>query len=739
MMNNLMRTIWAVLIFLAAGSGHAAAPAGLSDARVLDRAPLIEGVRSIAAPGAPGSLVVFASTSSAIVTGKSGGGSAVPVVASGHLGRGRIVAFAHDGYFTKENFKIGDTGKLLLNAVHWAAAGKPTPRTGLIELPELQSLLEAQHMHAVPTTLDANMREYDVLVLTPYRVTPEQAKGVRSFVEAGGGLIAAATGWGWQQGSKKPMAEFPGNLLVAGSGLAWTDGYAGTTLPEGYAAGGEISPFVNAERARELIAAGREIGAKDLACALESIRLTLHTVPANEGRFHADINKVLHGLQRLDLVPSRRKPVGLKDPMRRFAVGLETAIALDAAPAEVRALAAATHFPGEVSTKSPRGVHTVTVDTAIPGWHSLGLYASAGEKISLSATKTSLPLKLVVQIGCHTDALWHLDSWERIPEMVRRFPINELQTTAASALGGLIYIDVADGTRSQKIEVSVKGAVEAPFYQLGVTTIDDWKSRNRRRSAPWAELASRNVIFTVPSALVRDFDDPAPVLKLWDRIVAAQDSFVSRPRRERPERIVADAQISAGYMHSGYPIMIPIDDSIKTGLNEQRLRREGAWGLFHELGHNHQSDAWTFDGTGEVTNNLIVLYVFDKVLGLRFDSGHEAIRDRTERAKRIRAFMGKGAPFPEWKDDPFLALMMYIQLYEAFGSKPFETVFAEYARLPAAEKPKSDDEKRDQWLVRLSKAAGKNLGPFFQAWGVPTSERARASIENLPGWMPAGG
>ena len=88
--------------------------------------------------------------------------------------------------------------------------------------------------------------------------------------------------------------------------------------------------------------------------------------------------------------------------------------------------------------------------------------------------------------------------------------------------------------------------------------------------------------------------------------------------------------------------------------------------------------------------------------------------------------MAKGAhPFQEWKSDPFLALMMYIQLYEAFGSKPFETVFAEYARLPDAERPKSDDEKRDQWLVRLSKATGKNLGPFFQAWGVPTSERAQ--------------
>ena len=31
---------------------------------------------------------------------------------------------------------------------------------------------------------------------------------------------------------------------------------------------------------------------------------------------------------------------------------------------------------------------------------------------------------------------------------------------------------------------------------------------------------------------------------------------------------------------------------------------------------------------------------------------------------------------------------------------------------------------------------GRNLGPFFQAWGVPTSEKARVSIADLPAWMP---
>ena len=228
-----MRWVWIVLIVLLSGAKVGRGQIGGTDAGSPDRARLINGVSEVAAPGSPGSLAVFASTASAVVVGKAGGGSEVAVVASGHLGGGRIVAFAHDGYFGEADFKFADTSKLLWNALRSAAADKPKPRVGLIDGPELRALIEEQGGTAERTSLDANLRGYDVLVLTPYRVTPAQAKRVRSFVEAGGGLLAAATGWGWQQGSKKPMAEFPGNLLVAGSGLAWTDGFAERTSPNG--------------------------------------------------------------------------------------------------------------------------------------------------------------------------------------------------------------------------------------------------------------------------------------------------------------------------------------------------------------------------------------------------------------------------------------------------------------------------------------------------------------------------
>ena len=102
---------------------------------------------------------------------------------------------------------------------------------------------------------------------------------------------------------------------------------------------------------------------------------------------------------------------------------------------------------------------------------------------------------------------------------------------------------------------------------------------------------------------------------------------------------------------------------------------------------------------------------------------------------KVQQYLADGK-FEQWKSDPFLALSMYEQLVAGFGWEPFKKVFAEYRDAPKQELPKNDDQKRDQWLVRFSRTVGRDLGPFFQAWKVPTSDAARTDIKDLPPWMP---
>ena len=103
---------------------------------------------------------------------------------------------------------------------------------------------------------------------------------------------------------------------------------------------------------------------------------------------------------------------------------------------------------------------------------------------------------------------------------------------------------------------------------------------------------------------------------------------------------------------------------------------------------------------------------------------------------QVIAYVKGGSDFASWKRRPGLALWMYLLVQDEFGWEPFQKVFAEYAALPDAERPKNDAQKRDQWMVRLSRTVGRNLGPYFETWGVPTSNEARESIADLKPWLP---
>ena len=431
-------------------------------------------------------------------------------------------------------------------------------------------------------------------------------------------------------------------------------------------------------------------------------------------------------------------------------LSLQVRKARDVSAEQVKAHPAAEVFPGSVGEDAKPVTQKIKINTSAAGWHigsrrrslywhSTGLYAASGELITVTVAKDVTEKGLYVRIGAHNDQLWRKSSWARAPEICRRFALTQTETKAANAFGGLVYIEAPYDLKVGKITVTIDGAIPAPYYVLGKTDAEKWSQKIRNHPAPWGELAGRKLILTLPSKVLRTVDDPEDLMKFWDAVMDRYAELLGRePQRRRLERFVPDVQISAGYMHAGYPLMTMLDITT-TIVDKERIisnRHGGVWGLFHEIGHNHQNYDWTFRGTGEVTVNLFSLYIMDKVCDVP-DKGHPSITDRARKRNTDRYF-ADGCDFEKWKRDPFLALCMYMQLQETFGWEPFTKVFKEYRTLTQEQRPQSDDEKRDQWMVRMARAVGRDLGPFFQAWGVPTTEKARASIAELPGWMPDG-
>jgi hypothetical protein len=273
--------------------------------------------------------------------------------------------------------------------------------------------------------------------------------------------------------------------------------------------------------------------------------------------------------------------------------------------------------------------------------------------------------------------------------------------------------------------VRIEGAVAAPLYEHGRTTPEAWRSM-RERPVPWGELASGRLILTVPTPLLAEVEDPAALMDFWDRVMDASADLAGWPReRASPERIVADVQISAGHMHSGYPIMCHIPQA-RDLLDLDRQKAKGDWGFFHEIGHNHQPEAITFDGgCVETTVNLFTMHAMETVVG-RDRRSHPAPADVPKLLRHRLADPPRLGPFE--------IRAIYLPLIEAFGWDPLRETVRELVSGSENGSRWPRQERIDRWVAALSRHAGLNLAPYFDLFGLRCGDAARAACAVLPAW-----
>ncbi len=686
-----------------------------------DREALLEGVTAIGVPGVPGAVVAVGEAAVPVIAGRVAGRPGA-VAAAARFGAGRVVVFGHDGYLTGDGAGAAhDTPRLVLNAIRWAAGGMPSPRVGALASESFVRMLVGRGLSVTrlaDAVTDAGIAGVDVVCLDPARLSPGGERAVAAFTRSGGGLVAANTGWGWRQlhpgGSM--TTDHPGNRMLAGCGLAWTelgldgaaDGrfHARTPLP----ASGPAA-FAAVER-------GGPAGADAASLLLAAARCA--AVPGSPFAARLAQWKAGHPAPPAPTPAAPLTPAG--DPGAWLAFALAVDDALVAGPEALMPVPGSEIFPGAVPASARRVRRTVVVDMSRPGWLGTGLYAAPGARLTITLPPGAQAARLGLRIGAHTDELWALDDWKRAPAIARGWPLDTPRRRVGNGWGGPVYVAVPEGFARGRVPVTIDGAVELPRYVKGVTPAAEWNSRLRTLPAPWAELEGDRVVLTVPAEVARGVRDPGRVLAFWDRVLAAQaDLAGERPHPRRKERIVADVQISAGYMHSGYPIMTQLD-AAEVMVDPHRLmtdRRGGpGWGLFHELGHNLQRDDWTFDGTREVTCNLFTLYVLDRICGIPPRESRGELRPERRLA---------GATWERWTADPFIGLQPYVILQEEFGWEFYRKIFTRYRNIEEADRPVTDVDRMERWVKETSAVAGRDLGEFWKGWGLPVSAAPAAA------------
>ncbi len=655
-------------------------------------------------------------------------------------GSGKVVHLGHEGLLGEGH---GDAGQLLINSLRWAS-GKEQPVVGVAD-GFSTSFLESQGFTVVAADV-SNLADVDVwLTFSSTEHSDAENAAIQSWVAGGGGLISGGHAWYWAYTHDNAAENHPGNKVLNDMGITLTASY---NIEQAAVSTGSLpSPLLHAGHALDAIEdylGGASLSRTDKLLAVQTVQDAVVHLALSFSWFDrvrallADIEPVIP-TEADPLVPSRL-------PIEALVVTIQAKLAAELPAAEVEAVPS--DFPGEVDASAERldvGVNILASyegrdsnysysNAGEPVWRGTGLYVPPGEIVHLTLPSAWVGQGITAQIGVHTDTLWHLDSWERHPQLTRSYALESTEVELASGFGGPLYIRIPAGLALGEGEVQVEGAVRMARYVHGESDPEAWTAEVEASGAPMVELESDRFILTIPKAELAA-GDPAVLMDFWNSVLDADATLAGiDPERVRAERMAGDQQISAGWMHSGYPIMTY--DYGSTLSNGGLLGGVGDWGAFHEIGHNHQYEPMNLPGTTECTVNLYSVYAMEQVVGVPRASAHSALSPASREAT-IQAYVDGGRNFErDW--NVWTCLETYLQFQEEFGWEPLISLNQRYQSM--SDPPSSDPDKIDRWVLESSLEVGQDLTLFYESWGFPISQGTRDAVAGLPPWedFPSG-
>ena len=659
-----------------------------------------------------------------------------PTVSASHAGEGRIVGSGHE---TMSSRSTGAHGNLSLNGLDWVCDGRQ--RVGLeSSFNGWKDTLLAEGYSVTTSATPADLVNLDCFVTEFWNsYSDAENSQIEQWLTAGGGLIMGGHAWYWSYSNSDTAHNYPGNKIAKTTGLlvSSTNIYTTTTVPDepwgpNHRLQGAL-PLLEAHYAGTLMLTGTD--ADEVANA---INLCVSNLPIDFKTFWGAVHDLSNqtGLIHID---SQNTYAMNADEIDDLMLNVQEKLMRLLPADELFAHPSSSSFPGPVNASAPRPTRTIPIDgdfAGLPsgfgyanagahGRMSTGLYAAPGDVVTVTFPTSIVDTNVYVLIGGHTDNLWGKDTLLRHPIIYRNYFVDNTTMQVANAFGGAIYIQVPKGATLGMFNVTISGAVEMPWYQHGKTDVGDWRLLLRNTAAPTAELSSDWFILTVPSANIRTLDDPDYAMDFWDEALQMEHNLSGYTPWPRIERAQFDVQISAGWMHSGYPFMAHVA-SVDGVVNGTYMYQNGDWGMFHELGHNHQWMASTLPGNTEATCNLFSVRLMEDLVG---NAGHGAMSPAS-REQRVESHFANGAPLSAWS--VWTALETHILLKEAFGWAPITAALTEYYWNMSTQP--SGDAEYTEWAIQTSLNTGYNLMPYFAAWNFPLTQASWDAVDHLPVW-----
>ncbi|XP_061574974.1 TRPM8 channel-associated factor homolog [Cololabis saira] len=640
-------------------------------------------------------------------------------LAGTYYGLGRVIVATHETVLELETL-----APFWKNAFDWLDQG----RKGIVGfMPEINNIT---HSELVCEKTDFR-KDLSVFVCTAYY--DEHAHEIQSFVAEGGGLVIGGQSWNWAYSThlgQNPLQKFPGNKILNKMGLSVLK----NTIQNSFYKPPEInhtnhshfrsflSRFIGHVTEGEKLSEQEEQRLKKLG--MECTKFL--EMKAYHSFSYMQVLSILTDTLKKTGMPQVNEQNPVKNLTDKLLLSLGRVL-YNVSPNQDALLPYLIKDNPSLPLVYNQRIKINAKTAENEEWISTGLYLSPGLKTDMIIPATFVNKNWKILIGCQSDWL-DAEELKRASRATKEFLVTSELMQVWNLWGGLIYLVAPCDIKVEEEEVVVQVAVSAPYYKSGVTTADEW-SVLRAAPSPWAELEFDNIILSVPSHIVRDLQHPDEVAKLWNDIMKGVADLAVIDNFDRKERIVADVQISHGWMHSGYPIMMYSSVAAEL-VRPKDARTEGLWGEIHELGHNQQRRCWEFSGhTTEATCNLWSVYVHEEVLGLNRAKAHPTLTLET-RKQCVEDYVKSGRNLDNWH--VWTALETYLQLQEKFGWDTFKKVFAAYHDM--SDFPGDNPGKMNLYAETFSRSVGMNVTGFLKAWGWPIERATEEKLSSLAPW-----
>lgn len=411
-------------------------------------------------------------------------------------------------------------------------------------------------------------------------------------------------------------------------------------------------------------------------------------------------------------------------------------------------VAADGQFYGTISEDVPGIIKKVYVNASVKRDHSLGVYAPAGEILTLEISEELINKGIQIIIGyVKENNNIPLDKFlvgnkDRMPIIHKTFNITSTITKLGTPLGGNVYITVPDSV-SENFEVTISGGVDNPVFQLGVNTQEDYE---QMLEAPGLimEFKLPHVRLIMPKAYAINDGNIIKSLELWHKMSSLSTYAMNRVNNTLPISQYYDSYVPAGaavaFQYAWFSIL-PLSWA-KGALSYENLMFSGQWGDFHEFNHHYQSmnynsGNWGIGDTTEVTNNVLTTLgyiLYTDIASTRSEGsapGNGGWNVSTDPYYNLKTVLENSSNVTSFSELSTNQLYIYVELIHAFGTEKFMNfIRSSYGLYGDYEKNLMSDE--DTFALRASKIFERDLTYFFvNICKMSLKEETLIAIKNL--------